>query len=167
VQRQQEVQRIMNTLGLPATLTAPLSFYTQQVYVSEQVQASVGLLGARNVVTFTVFAGNSEQVPATSNVTIQDAFATTSKINQRGAAANWSHRLTPLSTLSFLASWVQSEAAAPSTSESTTTLFSLNLNRTLSPKTFGGLGLRYTIFDSNVSNDYRETAVFGTINHTF
>jgi uncharacterized protein (PEP-CTERM system associated) len=167
VERQAEVNRLIQQLGLPTFLTVPLSFYTQQLFVSERLTLSVGLIGARNTVTFIAFVGNSERVPATTDVEVQDIFATTSKVDQRGVSGNWSHRLSPLTSMNFLASRTQVESQQPSNQESTTDRFVLNLTRPLSPKTNGSVGLRYTIFDSNVSNDYRETAVFATVDHAF
>jgi uncharacterized protein (PEP-CTERM system associated) len=100
-------------------------------------------------------------------VQVQDIFAQTNQVDQRGVSGNWNHRLTPLMSMNFLASRVQSESKQPSSSESTTDRFVLNLTRPLSPKTNGSVGLRYTIFDTNVGNDYREAAVFATVNHIF
>jgi len=165
--RQAEVQRLIQTLGLPAFLVAPQSFYTQNVFVNERVALTAGLIGLRNVVTLTAFTGYSENVPATSNVAIQGAFANATKIDQRGVSGNWSHRLTPLTSLNFLASRTQSLASQGSSTESTTDLFNLNLARPLGPKTNASLGLRYTIFDTNVGNDYRAAAVLATVGHTF
>jgi uncharacterized protein (PEP-CTERM system associated) len=167
VERQAEVQRLIQTLGLPAVLVAPQAFYTQTVFVNEQISLTAGLSGARNTVTFTVFTGYSEQIPATLNTEVQGAFAAATKIDQRGASGNWSHRLTPLTSLNFLASRTETLARQPTGSESTTDRFVLNLSRPLGPKTNGSVGLRYTIFDSNVSNDYTEAAVFAGVNHRF
>jgi uncharacterized protein (PEP-CTERM system associated) len=165
--RQAEVQRLILTLGLPSFLVAPQSFYTQNVFVNERVALTGGLIGLRNTVTFTAFTGYSENIPATSNVAVQGAFVNATKIDQRGVSGIWSHRLTPLTSLNFLASRTQSLAQQPSNADSTTDLFNLNLARPLGPKTNGSLGLRYTVFDSNVSNDYREAAIFAAVNHAF
>jgi uncharacterized protein (PEP-CTERM system associated) len=167
VARQAEVDRLIQTLGLPASLVTPLSFYTQSVFVNEQTTATVGLLGARNTVTFTAFTGESESIPATSDTDVQDIFATATRLKQRGVSGNWNHRLTPLTSMNFLASHIESESAEPSNAKSTTDRFNVNLTRRLSPKTSGSLGLRYIIFDSNVNNDYREAAVFAVVSHTF
>ncbi len=83
-------------------------------------------------------------------------------------SGNWNHRLTPLTSVNFLASRYQSQARQPTSSESTTDLFSLNLTRTLGAQDQRRRsGLRYTIFDTNVGNDYREAAVFASVFHTF
>ena len=69
--------------------------------------------------------------------------------------------------MNFLASRTESLSKQPTGAESTTDLFTLNLTRALGPKTNGTLGLRYTIFDSTVSNDYRAASVFAAVTHTF
>ena len=166
-ERQAEVQRLIQTLGLPASLTSPLSFYTQTVFVSQRVTLSLGLTGVRNTVVFAAWTGYSQQVPATTNVDVQGVFATASQINQRGVSGNWNHQLTPLTSMNFLASRYQSASRQPTGSESTTDWFTLNLTRNLGPKTTGALGLRYTIFDTTVGSNYREAAVFASVFHTF
>jgi uncharacterized protein (PEP-CTERM system associated) len=165
--RQAEVQRLITTLGLPGFLVAPQSFYTQNLFVNERISLTAGLIGLRNTVTFVVFTGYSETIPATSNVAVQGAFASASRINQQGASGIWSHRLTPLTNLNFLASRTESDAQQPTGAKSTTDQFNLTLTRPLGPKTNGSVGLRYTIFDTNVGNDYREAAVLATVSHTF
>ena len=125
------------------------------------------MIGLRNTVTFVVFTGYSENIPATSDVAVQGAFANATRVNQRGASGIWSHRLTPLTSLNFLASRTESEAEQPTGSKSTTDQFNLTLARPLGPKTNGSLGFRYTIFNTNGTNDYREAAIVATIGHTF
>ena len=111
-ERQAEVQRLIQTLGLPASLASPLSFYTQTVFVNQRVTLSLGLTGVRNTVVFAAWTGYSEQIPATTNVDVQGVFATASQINQRGVSGNWNHRLTPLTSMNFLASRTQSAVAS-------------------------------------------------------
>jgi uncharacterized protein (PEP-CTERM system associated) len=167
VARQAEVQRLITTYGIPGFLVAPQSFYTQNVFVNERISLTAGLIGLRNTVTFVVFTGYSENIPATSNVAVQGAFATATRINQQGASGIWSHRLTPLTSLNFLASRTEADAQQPIGSKSTTDQFNLTLARPLGPKTNASIGFRYTIFDTNVGNDYREAAVLATVGHTF
>jgi uncharacterized protein (PEP-CTERM system associated) len=167
VERQAEVQRLIQTLGLPAFLTAPQSFYTQNVFINQRVTLSLGLTGVRNTVVLAGWTGYSENIPATTNVEVQGVFANVSRVDQRGVSGTWSHRLTPLTSMNFLASRTESLSKQPSGAESTTDLFTLNLSRALSPKTNGTLGLRYTIFDSTVSNDYRAASVFAAVSHSF
>ena len=165
--RQAEVQRLIQTLGLPASLASPLSFYTQTVFINQRVTLSLGLTGVRNTIILAAWTGYSQQIPATTDVNVQGAFALASQVNQQGVSGIWNHRLTPLTSLNFLASRTQSQSRQPTGSESTTDWFTLDLTRSLGPRTNGALGLRYVIFDTNVGSDYREAAVFAAVSHTF
>jgi uncharacterized protein (PEP-CTERM system associated) len=166
-QRQAEVARLMTTLGLPPFLLGPQSFFSERVYTLEQITASAALLGVRNVITFTVFASQSTTISGEIAANVPDPFQLASAIDQQGASVVWNLRLSPISTLNTIASRVQSETREPSFAKSTTDRFVVTVNRTLSPKTQGSLGLRYVIFDSNVADDYREAAVFATLSHEF
>jgi uncharacterized protein (PEP-CTERM system associated) len=166
-QRQAEVARLITTLGLPPFLLGPQSFFSNRVFMLEQVTASAALIGVRNVVTFTAFASKSTTVSASVAANAPDPFQFADAVDQQGASVAWNLRLTPISALNTLASRVQSESREPSFAKSTTDRFVVTVSRTLSPKTQGTLGLRYIIFESNVSNDYREAAAFATLSHQF
>ena len=166
-QRQAEVNRLITTLGLPAFLLGPQSFFSERVFLVEQITASAALIGVRNVVTFVVFASQSTTVSGPIAAGVSDPFQLANAIDQQGASVNWNLRLTPISALNANASRTQSESREPSFAKSITDRFVVTVNRTLSPKTQGSLGLRYVIFDSNVTSDYREAAVFATLSHQF
>jgi uncharacterized protein (PEP-CTERM system associated) len=169
VQRQAEVNRIIATRGLPAFQLGPQAFFSERVYTLEQLTASAAIIGVRNVVTFTVFASQSTTVSgsvATAG-SVTDPFLNSNAIDRQGASIVWNARLTPISALNAIATRTESETREPSVAKSTTDRFVVTVNRNLSPKTQGSLGLRYVIFDSNVSSDYTEAAVFATVSHQF
>jgi uncharacterized protein (PEP-CTERM system associated) len=166
-QRQAEVNRIMTTLGLPPFMLGPQAFFSERVYTLEQITASAALLGVRNLITFTVFASQSTTVSGAVATGVPDPFQDANAIDQQGGSVVWSLRLTPISALSAIAYHVQSESREPSVAKSTTDRFVVTINRKLAARTEGSLGLRYVIFDSNVSPDYTEAAVFATLSHQF
>ena len=55
VQREQAVQQLLQRAGLPPALTQPYSFYTNQIYLAQQLTGSVGLVGKRNTARADVF----------------------------------------------------------------------------------------------------------------
>lgn len=168
VQRAAEVQRLIQTQGLPPVLTTPLSFFTQQVFESERITATVGLLGVRNTVTFVAFTGWNQNIPAGVTLLPDDTFANVTKFNQTGVSANWTHRLTPLTSVSGLASYVTSKSdGAVNATNSSTQLYLLGVSRPFSPRTTGSLNLRYTIFDATGADDYEERAIVATLFHSF
>src|SRR4029434_1182364 len=63
-QRRSVVEQFMSTRGTPAFLANSLAFYTQRVYLSEGVDASVALIGKRNSIVFTAFAEENTDISA-------------------------------------------------------------------------------------------------------
>lgn len=166
VARQAAVQQFINQTGLPAFLFGPQSFYTEQIFLQQPIQGSFAILGARNTVTFSAFWTHSERITG-GGTPLPDAFALANEITQYGGAANWAWRATALSTVNLSGTRAYTDAKAPAVSESTQDNFRVTWTSRLSPQTDGSLGVRYTIFDSNVASDYREAAVFGALNHRF
>jgi uncharacterized protein (PEP-CTERM system associated) len=167
VQRQAEIQRILATTGLPAFLLPSQNFYAPQVYDQETWQASAAFLGVRNTVTFTVFGSRSTTVSAQVAASANDPFNFGNSFRSTGGSVAWNLRVTPLLSMNALASHIETESRQPTGSTSTTDRFVVTFTRPLSPKTQASVGARYVIFDSNVSNDYDEAAVFATLTHQF
>ena len=166
-QRQAEVNRLITTLGLPQFLFAPQGFFSERIYMLEQITASAALIGVRNVVTFAVFASQSTTVSGQLAATVTDPFQLANTIDQQGGSISWNLRGSPISSLNAIATRTESQSRQPSIAKSTTDRFVVTLNRNLSPKTQGSVGLRYVIFNSNVSSDYTEAAAFATLSHQF
>lgn len=167
VQRQAEIQRILTTTGLPAFLLPSQNFFSQQVYDLEIIQASAAILGVRNTVTFTVFYSESTTVSSQVAASANNPFNLGNAVQQQGGSVAWNLRVTPLLSMNAIASRTESESRQPTGLKSTTDRFAVTFTRPLSPKTQASVGARYVIFDSNVSNDYNEAAVFATLSHQF
>ena len=165
-QRQQAVNQFLERVGLPATLTQPYSFYTNQTYVSEQWSGSVGLVGKRNTAELTLFWQTN--VPVTSSGTVSPVvFAGSSPFRQQGVTLTFTHTLSALLNAAASARRVyatQTDPVAPF--QSTENGLVLSLNRQLSHKTNGSLGVRWTNLSATI-NPYQETAVFAVLAHTF
>jgi hypothetical protein len=58
-------------------------------------------------------------------------------------------------------------ATAPFTSKSTTNTFLVGMGTRFSPSTDGVTGLTYTMFESNVTNDYNAFTAYVGVNHRF
>ena len=96
-----------------------------------------------------------------------DSFALAGEIRQRGASANWSHRLTPLSTLTFLVTSLRSEALDVAGLESKQYAANLFVASRLSARSNATFGVRRVHFDSTVRAGYSENAVFVAFNIRF
>jgi uncharacterized protein (PEP-CTERM system associated) len=167
VQRAEAVQAFLSQTGLPSVLQSPLNFYTQQVILYDQQSATFTLLGVRNSLAFTVFNRKSEVISGGSGVPLPAPFGTLNNNTQRGVSLVYSHRLTPLTNLSATATRYDTTATAPFTSKSTTDNFRVAVGTRLSPKTDGFTGVTYTMFDSNLSNDYNALTAYVGLNHRF
>jgi uncharacterized protein (PEP-CTERM system associated) len=172
VEREQAVDQYLLQTGLPAQLIAPFSFYSNQVYLSNRINASVGLFGRHNALTLSAFARRNEPLTSVDLGTASAVISGAHDIYQRGASIAGTHNFSPLlwSTISASRIYSESQQVVQSQArlESTQDVFRLTVTRRLSPKTFVLAGARRVTFDSNVpSNSYTERAVFATITHRF
>ncbi len=171
VQREQAVKQFLARAGLPPTLTEPTSFYTNQIYLAEQVSGSVALLGRRNTIDVTVFWQENQPVTASGDV-LSGVFLTSDRLRQWGVTLNVSHRVSAFSTVTLHATRLYALSVNPNVAfadadiESTQDTVRLGLTRQLSPKTDASVGLRWSDFDS-VVNPYRELAALAVLGHSF
>jgi len=168
VQRQALVDQLIRDRGLPSVLTGPLPLLTQQITLAEAETATLGLLGARNSVFFTLFRSRNEPIEASQN---DDLGALLSDIGinntQVGANAVWTHQLGSNLTLATSVDW--SRVTDNGRADAITRIYSLRtiLSRQLSALTSVYAGLRYQNSRSNVSEGFRERAVFVGLSHMF
>jgi len=167
VERATAVQTFLAQSGLPTVLQSPLNYYVQQVFLYDQQSATFTVFGIRNSLAFTVYNRKQEVISGGTGAPLPAPFGAFNNNTQRGGTLAYGHRLTPLTNLSATLSRFKTTALAPFTSESTTNYFTISLNTRLSPKTEGFTGLSYSIFDSNVSNDYNTFSLWVGLNHRF
>jgi uncharacterized protein (PEP-CTERM system associated) len=167
VQRAAAVQDFLSATGLPPVLTAPLNYYVQQVILYDQQTATFTILGLRNALAFTVFNRKQQVIGGGTGTPLPAPFGLFNNNTQRGGAISYSHRITGLTSFNATANRTETTALAPFTSQSTTTYFLTSINTELGPKTNGFTGLSYSIFDSNVSNDYNTFAAYVGFSHRF
>jgi uncharacterized protein (PEP-CTERM system associated) len=164
LQRQTFVDQFIRDRGLPAVLTGPVPLLARQVTLVESATATAGIIGARNTILFTVYRSRSEPVEA-------DAFdvlapgATNS--TQLGASASWTHQLSPTLTLGTNVDW--SRASDNAQTSAMTRLYAVRvfLSTPLSALTSIYGGARFQNSRSDVSDSYREAAVYVGLTHTF
>jgi uncharacterized protein (PEP-CTERM system associated) len=164
VLRGQEVQRRLQQSGTPADLIVPRTFLTTQVFQQRSREASVGLLGVRNTVTFTAVVTDGEAITPGAATARSGDFALAQNIRSRGITADWGHRLSPLSSLNVLASHVHSTAASASNLDSTQSMLRVALSHQLGRRTSASIGARMVRFDgSGTTPDYREKALTASV----
>ena len=85
-QRRAAVEQFQRASGTPEFLANSIAFYTQTVFLNEVVDGSFAIIGARNSITFTAYAGETTQLSADALGILPDALLTASVIRQRGFA---------------------------------------------------------------------------------
>ncbi|MBP6710691.1 MAG: TIGR03016 family PEP-CTERM system-associated outer membrane protein [Propionivibrio sp.] len=155
--------------GIDLDAQIPGDFLTNGSTIQHRRELSFALLGARNTVTFSAGETQSERASqgALSSILGTSDFANAQKIRQRFANINWSHKLTPLSSLIASVSRSNSKGFGTSSSslETTQQMYNLNVTTQLGPKTNAGLSFRHVVGDGTV--DYTENALTGTLSHQF
>lgn len=93
--RQKAVDEIIVQRGLPQSLSAPVNFFSSELFIVKRWRAAVGLLGSRNVVIGYVYRELREALD--DSVTLPDPgdFTASKTIRQNGAGLFWSLRMTP------------------------------------------------------------------------
>ncbi len=163
--RDSVVRDALARLGLPAT-SGPQTFITNRAFLDRRLQGSFTLTGARNTVTFTAFRSQRQALSTAVGV---DDFLSFLDFTQRGLSANWSLKLSGVSSLSLLASQTRSVGTGTTALGTTQRLMNLIYSRQFSPKATGSLALRQVRVDSEggATSGYRENSLSGTLSVSF
>jgi uncharacterized protein (PEP-CTERM system associated) len=174
-QRQAFVDQFILNHALPGVLSSPVNLFSVQITLVEQVTASVGLIGARNSIFFSVFHSRQQPV-STTDTELGILLAGQSNSIQNGGSVVWAHAINPIVTFSLTAAASRGESNVSQTAiggagSSKQGSITANLTAPLSPNTSATAGLRYQVFRSDVSSslssNYTEAAAFVGVTHTF
>ncbi len=167
-ERAAAVQQIIRQSGLPPFLTASQSVFTQQIFLAERAEASLGVLGVRNTLTFTAFRNRQQSLSPVIAPVINDVFANENGFTTRGLSVALIHTLTAVSTITGSNSYTHT-IGSPVFSESTLNQLLVRWTRRLSPKTNTFLGARHVRFDAEGAGftGYREEALIAGFDHIF
>lgn len=168
-QRAAAVNSMLLSAGIPLNAQMEGSFLTNGSTIEHRRDLSFALLGSRNTVTFAAGETQSERASQGALISFLGAsdFVEAQKIRQRFASINWSHKLTPLSSLIASASRMNSKGSGTGSSnlETTEQMYNLNFTTQLGPKTNAGVSFRHVVGDGTVN--YTENALTGTLSHQF
>jgi uncharacterized protein (PEP-CTERM system associated) len=166
-QRTQEAQRLLEQGGIPANVGVASSVATPLTYIVRSQDASVAMMGVRNTVTLSAFRYQQRQIFLGS----QDLgdFSGLTAYTEKGVGANWSLRVTSITSLSLTGRYSRVNGTTLNDQENDQLQLGVLLTTTFGPRTSGSLGARYADFNSSTpgTTDYRETAVFGTLSYRF
>jgi len=140
-------------------------FQNNQSVVQQLRQITFALLGVRNTVTFSATQNNTQNLTVFNQVVAIGSGPSQNNVDQLGASINWSHQLTPLSTLGATFARSNSKGTGLNNLETTQQVMSLNFMTKLGPKTNAGLTARRVTADG--TTNYTENALTGTLFHQF
>ena len=160
------VNALLLASGISPNAQLQGGFLTSGTVLQQLRQASFALIGARNTVTFAATQSNTQNVTLLNGIGFDYGSGPSSNnVDQIGANVNWSHKLTPQSSLIASAAYINSEGTGTNRLETTQKLFNVNFVTSLGPKTNAGIGARRVV--ASGTTEYTENAVTGTLSHRF
>ena len=167
-QRQNAIDALIQSQGLPANLSSPVNLYTQQIFLVESASATMSLLGARNTVFVTLFYVRQEPISGSGTPLPPGlALATLNDNTQQGANLVWTHSLTPSVGLNLTTTALQTTANTQSNARTNQGNVTLTVSTSLSARTTAFAGARYQVFRANFQQDYTEAAIFAGLSYTY
>lgn len=162
VLRAQQVTTLLQQSGISPNATITNGFLTARATIQRRQELSLVLNGLRNTVTYTLFQSNSDSFGAAAGGV--DDFSTSSSVKQRGMSSNFSHRLSPLTSLNAFSSWSRSDGGGGL--NTTQRSYNVNVSTRISPYINMSLGFRASRAESTTA-PYRENAVIGSMTAQF
>ena len=167
VERAAAVEQFLRSSGTPAFLGTPLSFFTQQVFLQERLEGSVGILGVRNSVTFTAFAADSESLSSGLGALLPELGVPAERVRTHGYAVSASHRVTPFTTLTATGGRSYARSGEPAGRETRNDNLSMTLTVQMAPRTNGFAGVSYTGFRDPPAQDRAAHSLYAGVSHQF
>lgn len=161
--RQKAVEQFISSTALPPNLGGPINFLNNQQFIKKRAEASVGILGIRNVLIASVFRETDDSSPFAGVQNGEGDFAASAKILQTGISGLWNWRISELNTWNLSATFTRNEF--PGTEEIDYVRYlAMSFSRRLQPRLFGSLSYRRQQGDSNQNvAQYTENAVFAQL----
>jgi uncharacterized protein (PEP-CTERM system associated) len=165
--RQKAVDELITRTGLPSNLSAPIDFYTDQLFLVKKWAASVGLMGARNTLIANIYDDMREALPGNIALTGTGDFVVSDTIRQTGGSLVWNHQLSGRSSLTVGGSYSRSEFVETGRIDRLVDA-GVRVSRRLQPRLSGALTYRRLENDSNLDgSDYTENSVSATLQMRF
>ena len=163
VLRAQLVNNFLKSNGIDPNTLVTSSYLPSQVQEERRQDASVALMGIRSTVIVNAYQTYSRNLGDLSNP--GNGFANGNPTRWRGFGVNWSHRLTPQSTISLNATGART-AGESSTQE--TTLWALYgmWSAQVSRRATASISVRRQIFSSSTA-PYNESALIANLSTQF
>lgn len=161
--RQKAVEEFIARTGLPTSLSAPVNFFSTQLFLAKKWQASVALQGVRNTLVANAFREIREASFGDLILPGSGDFAVSDSITQTGAGLLWNWRVTARNAWTMSAGYTRSEFLASNRVDDLTNV-QMSLTRQLQPQIAGSLYYRWQQNDSSQSaSSYTENAAGATL----
>ena len=168
VLREQAVRNFISRNGLPASLTVPVNFFSNQMFLVKNLHASVGLQGVRNTLLGNVYRQTRTAQDLPSGVPAGD-FALSRNVVQTGGGLNWSWRISAQTSANIGASYAHGEYTDVGREE-TRKYFNVGITRQFQPRLSGALAYRRQQSETSQGvsgSDYTENVVSASVNMRF
>ncbi|HZM43941.1 MAG TPA: TIGR03016 family PEP-CTERM system-associated outer membrane protein [Burkholderiales bacterium] len=167
VARQQAVNDFIQTSGLPPTLFAPVTFFTNQFYLDKTWSASVGLQGPRHTF-FVNFFETSRESQAAGLPDPGGDFSSASTVKQTGGGVVWTWRLTAVDSSTMSAGYNRSETPGPVSREEILKYLRVTYVHQFSPKMSGSINMHRLDNDStSAGGSYLENQISAQLQMRF
>ncbi len=164
-QRGALVAQLIQNGGLPSFLQGGVNLYTQQATIEQSANASIGLLGARNDVFFSVYRLRNEPVANVPEVV--GGLAGLNDNTQTGGGITWTHRMSSSLSLNTSADFLRTVSNPPLVGKTNQGTVRTALTTPIATNTTVYAGARYQQLHSDVTPNYTEYAVFVGLTHVF
>ena len=160
--RAQQVTALLQQSGITPNAVVTTGFLTSRATVRSRQELSLVINGLRNTVTYTMF--QSEQTSISTAAGVADDFSGNTTIRSSGLSSNFAHRLSALTSVNVLSSWIRNTGDGGQATKLTT--MNLSVSTRIGAKTSATMGVRASRSDGSIA-PFRENAVLGTLVTTF
>jgi uncharacterized protein (PEP-CTERM system associated) len=160
------VEEFIAKTGLPSSLSDPVNFFSNQLFLQKSWHASASVLGVRNVLTANVFMNTREVLVGNLTLPSTGDFVASNTIRQTGTGLVWNWRIKAHQTWNMDARYTRDEFLDIDRVDHVAYL-QMSLIRQLQPRVHGSVGYRRQQNDSSESAaSYTENAVFAALRMT-
>jgi uncharacterized protein (PEP-CTERM system associated) len=158
LRREALVRAFLLSIGLPGDTVVAPGFLTNTVSLARVQSASAVWLGLRTTVTLSLNRSDTSRLDRRAGV--EGDFSLVDRVRQRGLALGATHRLTPTSSLTLLASHQRTEASGGFEGTRLSSV-SATWSERFGPSVSGSLGVRRA--EAEGRSPYTENAVTATV----
>lgn len=163
--RARAVQDFLQKRNLPSTLSEALEVFGQNARLNQSGSATLALMGARQLVSFTLFSQRDSNLEREDRASL---IVTSDESRQYGGSILYSRQLTPQRTFEAVVTGVATDGQGLRLGDHTRDWsLTIMLTEALTPRSNATLGFGRQLVRSNVVTSTQETRIFGGFSHRF